>query len=218
MKLEDYLSLPYTKVLRKDIEENIFVARVEELPGCSAHGGNELEALSNLRDNMELWIEDCLESGDAVPLPSVGEELPSGKWLQRVPRSLHLKLIRLAKSEGVSLNQLVTSTLAEAAGRKVAKAEEILAQNTQPSFVYTNVVGSPCSVAGNQHYDVKYALGMAGYVSFATETYMGRLRDELPMGSPSVQLGVPPRESKRLSSATKGGGSSAEAKKHSFTQ
>ena len=45
------------------------------------------------------------------------EDLPSGKWLQRVPRTLHLKLSALAKREGISLNQLVVSILAEAVGR-----------------------------------------------------------------------------------------------------
>ncbi len=43
---------------------------------------------------------------------------PSGKWVQRVPRSLYLKLTVLAKAEGVSLNQFVTAVLAEAAGKK----------------------------------------------------------------------------------------------------
>lgn len=119
--LEEYLALPYTIVLRRDIRDEIFVARVEELPGCSAHGNTEVEALSNLRDNMGLWISDCLESGDAVPEPSEDVELPSGKWLQRVPRTLHLKIIRLAKNEGVSLNQFVTAVLAEAVGEQVTQ-------------------------------------------------------------------------------------------------
>ncbi|WP_058188200.1 type II toxin-antitoxin system HicB family antitoxin [Terracidiphilus gabretensis] len=122
--IEEYLALPYTIVLRRDVKDEIFVARVEELPGCSAHGNTEPEALSNLRDSMQLWIEDCIESGDAVPEPFEEIELPSGKWLQRVPRSLHLKLIHLAKNEGVSLNQFVTAVLAEAAGDKAARHDK----------------------------------------------------------------------------------------------
>lgn len=50
--------------------------------------------------------------------PEPARELPSGKWVQRVPRSLHLELTRLAKIEGVSLNQLVVAILAEAVGGK----------------------------------------------------------------------------------------------------
>lgn len=53
-----------------------------------------------------------------VPAPAEKTEMPSGKWVQRVPKSLHRKLTILAKAEGVSLNQLVTAVLAETVGRK----------------------------------------------------------------------------------------------------
>lgn len=112
-----YLDLPYTVIVRQDSQGD-FVARVDELPGCSAHGKTPSEALEAVEEAKRLWITDCVESGDPVPEPSVDEGLPSGKWLQRVPRSLHRKLVLQAKREGVSLNQLVTSMLAEAAGAK----------------------------------------------------------------------------------------------------
>ena len=94
-ELEDYVALPYTVIIRKD-EDGDFVARIEELPGCTAHGKSKTSALANLEAAQRLWITDCLETGDAVPEPET-EELPSGKWVQRVPRSLHKKLSRLAK-------------------------------------------------------------------------------------------------------------------------
>ena len=148
--LEEYLDLPYTFVLRRDDRDGIFVARVEELPGCSAHGGTEQEALSNLRDNMEVWISDCIESGDPVPEPVGAVELPSGKWLQRVPRSLHLKLIHLAKHEGVSLNQLVTSALAEVVGRRALKAVFQAPDIVGQRGLYSNLLGDSWAiVAGN---------------------------------------------------------------------
>ncbi len=121
------MSLPYTKVLRRDKDDNLVVARIEELPGCSAHGSTESEALANLEDNMRAWIEDCIDSGDHVPKPAEDVELPSGKWVQRVPRSLHLKLVGLARGEGVSLNQFVTAVLAEAAGTKITQSSAQLA-------------------------------------------------------------------------------------------
>jgi antitoxin HicB len=111
-----YLNLPYGIALRKD-EDQDWVARIEELPGCTAHGKNRSEALENLEEVQTAWIEDALAAGDAIPEPRTDEGLPSGKWLQRVPRSLHRKLAELAKQEGVSLNQLITSILAEAVGR-----------------------------------------------------------------------------------------------------
>jgi len=81
------------------------------MPGCSTHGANEQEALQNLQETQRLWLEDCIAAGDAVPEPETEAPLPSGKWVQRVPRSLHRRLSQRAKEEGVSLNQLVTSML-----------------------------------------------------------------------------------------------------------
>ena len=115
--LEYFLSLPYGIVLRRD-DEGDWVAKIEELPGCIAHGSDRSEALENLEEVQRAWIEDALTAGDAIPEPDATEGLPSGKWLQRVPRSLHKKLAELAKKEGVSLNQLTTSVLAEAVGKR----------------------------------------------------------------------------------------------------
>lgn len=53
--------------------------------------------------------------------PALTEDLPSGRWVQRVPRTLHRDLIRLAERERVSLNQLVTSLLSEAVGARRPK-------------------------------------------------------------------------------------------------
>jgi antitoxin HicB len=117
-----YMALPYTIVLRRDSDGDV-VARIEELAGCTAHGKSEAEAIDNLRDVQAVWLEDCIESEEPVPVPEVHEErLPSGKWVQRVPRTLHRKLAKLAKQEEVSLNQMVTSILAEAVGIRTLDA------------------------------------------------------------------------------------------------
>lgn len=110
-KAADYMDMPYTKILRRDDEGDV-VGRIRELPGCTAHGSTDAEALENLREMQALWIQDCIDSGQAVPCPEP-EALLSGKWVQRVPRSLHGRLANLAKREGVSLNQLVTSILSQ---------------------------------------------------------------------------------------------------------
>ena len=62
-----------------------------------------------------MWLEESLAAGHLIPEPEDEEPLPSGKWVQRVPRSLHRQLVKAAKREGVSLNQLVTSMLSQAA-------------------------------------------------------------------------------------------------------
>ena len=100
------------RVLRPDDEGDV-VAKVQELTGCVAHGTDESEALDNLKEVQKVWLEDCIESGQPVPEPEIEEHLPSGKWVQRVPRTLHKRLSKLAEHEHVSLNQLVTAMLPE---------------------------------------------------------------------------------------------------------
>ncbi len=41
-------------------EDRSFIADVPELPGCMAHGGTYEEALSNIKDAMNLWIETTI--------------------------------------------------------------------------------------------------------------------------------------------------------------
>jgi len=50
-------------------DDNVFVAEVRELPGCMAHGNTEVEAIANVRDAMQLWIDVAREAGDPVPKP-----------------------------------------------------------------------------------------------------------------------------------------------------
>lgn len=110
--LNYYMNLHYTVVLRDDDEGDV-VATIQELPGCMAHGNDASEAWQRIHDVQKVWIEECLESGDPIPEPEPAEELPSGKWVQRVPRSLHKRLADRARKEGVSLNQLVATLLSQ---------------------------------------------------------------------------------------------------------
>jgi antitoxin HicB len=128
-----YEGLPYTVTIRKD-DEGDFVARIAELPGCIAHGENEALAIEHLRSVQRLWIEEALAAGNPIPEPEQHDELPSGKWIQRVPRRLHKELVNAARLENVSLNQLVTSMLSEAlAVRNCTHAFDVfLARMPQP--------------------------------------------------------------------------------------
>ena len=115
-RVDKFAALHHTIVMRQD-DEGDFVASIAELDGCVAHGQDATEALAELGSMKRLWIESCLADGKPVPLPAEEDDtLPSGKWLQRVPRTLHKKIADLAQREGVSLNQYVVSVLAEAVG------------------------------------------------------------------------------------------------------
>ena len=50
-------------------EDEVFIAEVPELPGCMAHGDDQEDALRNIKDAMQLWIDTAREFGDPVPQP-----------------------------------------------------------------------------------------------------------------------------------------------------
>ncbi len=87
-----------------------FLASAVELPGCVATGETEAEALEELRDAIRSWVRTARDFGDEVP-PPASKHRYSGKFVVRVPTSLHRSLALRAGVEGVSLNQLVSTLL-----------------------------------------------------------------------------------------------------------
>lgn len=104
--IQEYLDLPYNYIIQPVNDESgfYFYARVLELDGCQSTGETFEEAYENLKDAMKGWIEAKIEGGYEVPLP-VGYDDFSGKFVVRIPKSLHYKLSVEAEKEGVSLNQ-----------------------------------------------------------------------------------------------------------------
>jgi predicted RNase H-like HicB family nuclease len=50
-------------------QDKVFVAEAPELAGCMAHGATQAEAVKNLEDAVDLWIETAKEFGDEIPEP-----------------------------------------------------------------------------------------------------------------------------------------------------
>ena len=50
-------------------EDDAFVAEVPELPGCMVHGNTKEDALKNINEAMELWIDVARDNGDLIPDP-----------------------------------------------------------------------------------------------------------------------------------------------------
>ncbi len=50
-------------------EDGVFVAVVPDLKGCLAHGKTQTEAVENINQAIELWIETAAEFGDEIPTP-----------------------------------------------------------------------------------------------------------------------------------------------------
>lgn len=56
----------YTVILEREADGG-YVVSVPALPGCVSQGDNRDEALANIREAIQLYIEDCREAGDPVP-------------------------------------------------------------------------------------------------------------------------------------------------------
>lgn len=106
MTVKDYMELPYGIVVKKIKDESgeYYYAEVLELEGCQSDGDTAAEAYSNVLEAMEGYIETKLENGFEVPVPKAGDGY-SGKFVLRIPKTLHRNLAIAAEHEGVSLNQ-----------------------------------------------------------------------------------------------------------------
>lgn len=99
-----------------------FLITLPDLPGCIADGATEAEAIDNGQDAFLCWVSAAVDMSDNIPAPkfrtvAVDAVEPSGKFVQRVPKSIHAQLAVRAKQEGVSLNSLVLTFIADGLGR-----------------------------------------------------------------------------------------------------
>jgi len=104
-----------------------FLITFPDLPGCMSDGKTIADTIENGRDAFQGWISAWVDMGRAVPKPvfSASDTQAadvSGRFITRVPKSVHQRLTAKAKTEGVSLNTLVISLISEGLGRKSAKA------------------------------------------------------------------------------------------------
>ena len=94
-----------------------WLGEVPDLPGCVADGSTPEEAMREARDAVRSWIKTARLHGDHIPEPSpTARTSYSGRWLLRTPKSLHKQLSERAKAEGVSLNTLAVTLLAQGLG------------------------------------------------------------------------------------------------------
>ena len=114
MNVQDYMNLPYNYVVRRVQDESgaYYHASVLEFSGCQSTGDTFQDAYSGLQEAMEGWIETKLENGFPIPEP-ISDEKYSGKFVLRLPKTLHKQLAIEAEKEGVSLNQYALYKLAQ---------------------------------------------------------------------------------------------------------
>ena len=57
----------YTVVLEQE-QDGGYVASVPALPGCVSQGDTREAALANIREAIELYLDDCRDAGDPIPI------------------------------------------------------------------------------------------------------------------------------------------------------
>ena len=61
----------YSVVIQWSVPDNVYIARVPELPGCETHGSTYEEAIQRIQEVIELWIDASKEWGKPIAAPSV---------------------------------------------------------------------------------------------------------------------------------------------------
>lgn len=65
--------MKYRVILQQD-EDGVLVAEVPALPGCISQGTTRAEALANIREAIEAYLESLKEHDEPIP-PSIDEEV-----------------------------------------------------------------------------------------------------------------------------------------------
>ena len=117
--LKYYMELRYpTQITEISIEDGGgYMIEIPLLKGCMSDGETILEALENIKEAKMEWFVYMLENNLPIPEP-IDVNKYSGKFVVRIPKSLHRTISEQSKMEGLSLNQYVANSLAYVAGQK----------------------------------------------------------------------------------------------------
>lgn len=161
--VDNYLRQPYARIILPE-SDGTFRGEIMEFPGCIAVGESASEALENLEEAAKGWLLATLESGQNIPQPIENSNDFSGRLVLRIPKSIHKKASWIAEREGVSLNQFITSSLAESIGER-QKTNNVVVSSAQPSyFQYVSVSVNNTSVLS---IDTRSSLGMSAGVTIS---------------------------------------------------
>jgi antitoxin HicB len=114
----------YTVELHEEVD-GTWTALVPELPGCVAAGETVAEAVREVSNAIDAWIESARTDGAPIPAPARGDDEYSGRFVARVPKSLHRALAQRASREGVSLNTFCVAALTQVVTQGLAETEAV---------------------------------------------------------------------------------------------
>jgi antitoxin HicB len=98
-----------------------FLISFPDFAECISDGETVEEAVENGHDALKSTIAALKSKKLAVPAPNSGG-VASGKFVARVPKTVHAQLATRARAEGVSLNALVLTFIAQGLGAAGAKS------------------------------------------------------------------------------------------------
>jgi antitoxin HicB len=117
------MALPYRMEIYWD--ENYWAAEFPELSGLAADGDTLEELWESIKTNKRVWFESMLEHGHPIPLPDADTEQFSGRFVVRLPKTIHRQAVRAAQRNGVSLNQFFVAAIARELGRREGLEQKV---------------------------------------------------------------------------------------------
>ena len=102
--------IPYILNIAWSQEDQCYVARFPELPGCMTHGDTQEEALKHAHEALKGYLATCKKEGVVLPSPVSLQEF-SGTFSARVGPDLHRKLAMEAAQMNKSITDLVKEKL-----------------------------------------------------------------------------------------------------------
>lgn len=145
--LDYYLALEYPYTVVPD--DGSFFVQYPDLPGCMTQVEDAADIPAMAQEIKELWLETSLEDGIDIPEPVTADY--SGKFVVRLPKSLHQSLAHRAGEEGTSLNSYVVHLLGERSASVAIQhelVEQLLAALGEKSFKTTG--GQPVARIGGR--------------------------------------------------------------------
>lgn len=115
--MRDLKQYPFEIQLLSEEDGGGYLISFPDFSECISDGDTIEEAIQNGLDALQETIAALESMNLPVPEPGSGGSY-SGKFIQRVPKSLHARLAARARQEGVSMNTLVNTFLAESLGKK----------------------------------------------------------------------------------------------------
>ena len=117
-KLTDY---PFEVRPLSSEEGGGYLISFPDFAECISDGETVAQAMENGRDALKATIAALKAKKLPVPAPNSGG-VASGKFVARVPKTVHAQLATRARAEGVSLNALVLTFIAQGLGGPGSKA------------------------------------------------------------------------------------------------